>query len=115
MQGLDDVARIAGETVADPMGTVGQFVDDIRNIATHGVGDGYWEESWEHTKDVIEKTPLVGTVVDGYNQIATGLGDKGVVGFAEEMYEGGTALAGEAYEAAGNAVRSVYDYLKSMW
>ena len=115
LQGLDEVARIAGETVADPMGTVGQFVDDIRNIATHGVGDGYWEESWEHTKDVIEKTPLVGTVVDGYNQIATGLGDKGVVGFAEEMYEGGTALAGEAYEAAGNAVGSVYDYLKSMW
>ncbi len=115
LQGLDDLANIASETVVDPVGTVGQFVDDVRNIVTHGVGDGYWEESWEHTKDVIEKTPLVGTVVDGYNQIATGLGDKGVVGFAEEMYEGGSALAGEAYEAAGNAVGGVYDYLKNMW
>ncbi len=115
LQGLDHVASIASETVVDPVGTVGQFVDDIRNIATHGVGDGYWEESWEHTKDVIEKTPLVGTVVDGYNQIASGLGDKGVGGFAEEMYEGGAALAGEAYEAAGNAVGGVYDYLKKMW
>ncbi len=115
LQGLDHIANIASETVVDPVGTVGQFVDDVRNIVTHGVGDGYWEESWEHTKDVIEKTPLVGTVVDGYNQIATGLGDKGVVGFAEEMYEGGSALAGEAYEAAGNAVGSVYDYLKNMW
>jgi hypothetical protein len=115
LQGLDHIANIASETVVDPVGTVGQFVDDIRNIAANGVGDGYWEESWEHTKDVIEKTPLVGTVVDGYNQIATGLGDKGLGGFAEEMYEGGAALAGEAYEAAGNAVGSVYDYLKSMW
>ena len=115
LQGLDHLARIAGETIADPVETVGQFVDDVRNIVTHGVGDGYWEESWEHTKDVIEKTPLVGTVVDGYNQIASGLGDKGVAGFAEEMYEGGAALAGEAYEAAGNAVGGVYDYLKNMW
>ena len=58
---------------------------------------------------MIEKTPLVGTVVDGYNQIAAGIGESGVVGFAEEMYEGGTALAGEAYEAAGNAVGGAYD------
>ena len=115
LEGLDHVARIAGDTVVDPAGTVGQFVDDIRNIATHGVGDGYWEESWNHTVDVIEKTPLVGTVVDGYNQIATGIGESGVAGFAGEMYEGGTALAGEAYEAAGNAVGGAYDYLKNMW
>ena len=115
LQGLDEVARIVSETVADPMGTVGQFVDDIKNVATYGVGDGYWEESWDHTRDVIEKTPLVGTVVDGYNLFASGLGEQGVVGFAEEMYEGGTALAGEAYDAAGNAVGDVYDYLKDMW
>ena len=115
LQGLDHVANIAGDTVADPTGTVDQFVDDIKNIATYGVGDGYWEDSWDHTVDVIEKTPLVGTVVDGYNQIASGLGDKGAVGFVEEMYEGGSALAGEAYEAAGGAVGGAYDYLKSMW
>lgn len=115
LEGLDHLARIAGDTVVDPAGTVGQFVDDIKNIATHGVGDGYWEESWNHTVDVIEKTPLVSTVVDGYNQIATGIGESGVGGFAEEMYEGGTALAGEAYEAVGNAVGGAYDYLKNMW
>jgi hypothetical protein len=113
LQGLDQVAAVASDLAVDPATTVGQFVDDVRTIVTNGVGDGFWEEAGGQAKDVLERTPLVGTVVSGYEAIASGIGESGVTGFAGEMAEGAAALGGEAVDAVGNAVSDTYDYLRS--
>ena len=117
LQGLNHLASAASEVIADPSTTVGQFVDDVRNIYDHGVGDGFWNEAAQNTANVIKNTPVAGTVYDGYQQIASGIAEQGVSDFASEMAEGAYALGQEAYNAAGdavsNAASSTYDYLRS--
>ena len=61
-----------------------------------------------NTEAALDRTPLLGQVVDGWNKIAWGLGESGAVGFGQEMVEGGYYLA---EETAGRAV----DYLRSFW
>ncbi len=113
--GLDSVAGAVAELVTDPGTTVGQFVDDVKSIYNQGVlGDsGYWSEALDHTRDVIAKTPVLGTVASGYQQLAEGIGEQGVVGFGQEMYEGGAALAGEAVSTVADAASGAVDYVKS--
>jgi hypothetical protein len=117
LQGLNHLASAASEVIADPSTTIGQFVDDVRNIYDHGVGDGFWNEAAQNTANVIKNTPVAGTVYDGYQQIASGIAEQGVGDFASEMAEGAYGLAEEAYNAAGdavsNAASSTYDYLRS--
>ena len=115
LQGLDSVAGAAAELVTDPATTVGQFVDDCRQIWNQGVlGDsGYWSDALAHTTDVITKTPVIGTVAQGYQQLADGIGEQGVIGFGQEMAEGGVALAGEAVTAAADAASGAVDYVRS--
>jgi len=117
LQGLNHLASAASEVIADPTTTIGQFVDDVRNIYNHGVGDGFWNEAAQNTANVIKNTPVAGTVYDGYQQIFSGIAEQGVTDFAGEMAEGAYGLAEETYNAAGdavsNAASSTYDYLRS--
>jgi hypothetical protein len=114
--GYNEVLGAAGELAADPAGTVGQFVDDVKNIITQGVGDGYWEDAGMQAKNVLDKTPVVGMVAGGYEAIAEGIGEAGSVsGFVGEMGEGAAALGGEAVEAVANAGSSAVDYIKSFF
>ena len=115
LQGLDHVMGGASEVTADPVAATSGFVQDVKNIYQQGVGDGFWQESWQHTQSVLEKTPLVGTVVNGYNEVATGVGESGVGGFTQDMVEGGAALTVEAMEAARDGARSGYDYIRSFF
>jgi len=107
LQGLDHVISSASNLVNDPSTTVGGFVNDVRDIYEHGVGDGYWQESLTHTQQVIEKTPLVGTVVSGYKAAY----QEGLGGIAE----GAWALGGEGIDAVGNAASSAANYLRSFF
>lgn len=117
LQGLNDLASAASEVIVDPTTTVGQFVDDVRNIYNHGVGDGFWDEALNHTANVIKNTPVAGTIYDGYHQVFSGVAEQGVTGFASEMAEGAYALGQEAYDAAANsladAANSTYNYIRS--
>jgi hypothetical protein len=65
---------------------------------------------------VADGVPLLGTVARGYGEMAAGIGDQGVLGFAQEMNEGYEALRQEAYDAAAeagaSAARATYDYLQ---
>ena len=103
--------------VADPTTTVGQFVDDVKNIYNYGVGDGFWNEALDTTVGVIQNTPIADQVYDGYHQVFSGIADQGVTNFASEMAEGAWALGGEAYDSAANSVTnaagSAYDYVRS--
>jgi hypothetical protein len=117
LQGLNDLASAASEVIADPSTTIGQFVDDVRNIYNNGVGDGFWDEAAQNTANVIKNTPVAGTIYDGYHQVFSGIAEQGVTDFAGEMAEGAYALGQEAYNAAGdavsNAASATYDYLRS--
>jgi hypothetical protein len=117
LQGLNDLASVASDVIVDPTTTIGQFVDDVKNIYNYGVGDGFWNEAVDNTANVIKNTPVAGTIYDGYHQVFQGIADQGVGNFASEMAEGASALGGEAYDAAANAVTnaagSVYDYVRS--
>jgi hypothetical protein len=116
LQGYDDLFNAAANLAYDPAGTVGQLVDDVKDIWNHGVGDGYWEEAASHTKDVIDKTPVIGMVAGGYEAIAEGIGEAGSVGgFVTEMGEGASALGGEAVEAVANAGSTAVNYIKSFF
>lgn len=107
LQGVDHVARIASETIVDPGETLGQFAEDVSNIYEHGVGEGYWEEVVDNTEDALSRTPLVGQVVEGYNQLATGVGESGW-GFPQEMAEG-------AYYLAEETATGAVEYIRSFW
>jgi hypothetical protein len=117
LQGINHLFSAAGDLVADPSTTVGQFVDDVKNIYNHGVGDGFWSEAVDTTAEVIKNTPLANTIYDGYHQVFSGIAEQGVTGFASEMAEGAWALGGEAYDAAANtladAANSSYNYIRS--
>jgi hypothetical protein len=117
LQGLNDLASVASDVIVDPTTTIGQFVDDVKNIYDYGVGDGFWNEAVDNTANVIKNTPVAGTIYDGYHQVFQGIADQGVSNFAGEMGEGAYALGQEAYDAtssaASNAARSTYDYLRS--
>ncbi|MBN1369594.1 MAG: hypothetical protein JW954_05100 [Dehalococcoidaceae bacterium] len=113
LQGWDHLTTSVSEVIVDPVHEAKSLVNDAINMVKYGVGDGFWTESWEHTKGVLQDTPLVGQVINGYNEIATGIGESGVGGFAQEMYEGGTALAGEAAEYVADSAKSAYNYIKS--
>jgi len=119
LQGLNDLASAASEVIADPTTTIGQFVDDVRNIYNHGVGDGFWDEALNNTANVIKNTPVAGTIYDGYHQVFSGVAEQGVTDFASEMAEGAYALGQEAYDAAGNALAdaadSTYKYIRSFF
>jgi hypothetical protein len=115
LQGLDHVARIAADLAVEPTTTLGQFAHDVQNIYTHGVGDGYWQEAGSHAIDVVERTPLLGNVTQGYKELATGIGESGVGGFAQEMGEGAMALAGEGFDAVSSAASNTLGYLSSFF
>jgi hypothetical protein len=116
LQGYDDIFNAASNLAVDPSTTVGQFVNDVKDIYNHGVGDGYWEDAGMHTKDVLDKTPIVGMVAGGYEAIAAGIGESGSVGgFVSDMSEGAAALGGEAVEGVANAGSSAVKYIKSFF
>ena len=116
LEGYNEIFGAAAELAADPSGTVGQFVDDVKNIWNEGVGDGYWEQAGAQAKDVIDKAPVIGMVAGGYEAIAEGIGEAGSVGgFVEEMGEGAVALGGEAIEGVANAGSAAVDYIKSFF
>ena len=114
LQGYNDIFNAAANLGADPSTTVGQFVNDVKDIYNQGVGDGYWDDAGSHTKDVIDKTPVIGLVTSGYEAVAAGIGEAGSVGgFVNEMGEGAAALGGEAVESVANAGSSAVKYIKS--
>jgi len=117
LQGVNYLTQAAAEVVADPTTTIGQFVDDVKNIYNYGVGDGFWDESLNQTVGVIKNTPVAAQIYDGYHQVFSGIAEQGVTGFASEMAEGAWALGGETYDAAANSVTnaagSAYDYVRS--
>jgi hypothetical protein len=119
LQGINYLTQAAAEVVADPSITIGQFVEDVKNIASYGVGDGFWSEAVNSTADVIKNTPVANVIYDGYHQVFQGMADQGVVDFAVEMAEGYQALKDEATQAAQDAVvnagRSAYDYVRSFF
>ena len=121
LRGLSEATRVATNP-PDP----DQFVEDSATLArvlwddvtgggdTGGMGPGFWEEQAQHANAQIRGVPVVGTVFDGYAQMASGLEEQGVAGFSTEMYEGGAALAEEgvmlASETADQATDVVADY-----
>jgi hypothetical protein len=117
LQGINYLTQAAAEVVADPSTTIGQFVDDVKNIYNYGPGDNFWDESLDQTVNVIKNTPIADQVYDGYHQIFTGIAEQGVGDFATEMAEGAYALGGEAIDAGAkavsNAAGSAYDYVRS--
>jgi hypothetical protein len=117
LQGINYLTQAAAEVVADPTTTVGQFVDDVKNIYNYGPGDNFWNDSLNQTVDVIKNTPVAGTIYDGYHQVFQGIADQGVGNFAGEMAEGAYALGQEGWnagvEGASNAASSAYDYVRS--
>lgn len=115
LQGYDEVFNAAANLAYDPGGTVGQLVEDVQNIWNHGVGDGYWEEAGMHTKEIIDKAPVIGMVAGGYEAVAEGIGEAGVGGFVTEMGEGAVALGGEAIEGVASAGGAAIDYIKSFF
>jgi hypothetical protein len=128
LRGLSQATRAA----TDPP-TPSQFAEDATNIgramyeevtgsggAEGGMGPGFWEEIAEHNNETVRGIPVVGTVFDGYAQVASGIEEGGVGGFSTEMYEGAAALADEgammaseqasaAYEAASQQASAAYD------
>jgi len=117
LQGINYLTQAAAEVVADPSTTIGQFVDDVKNIYNYGPGDNFWNESLDHTVNVIKNTPIADQVYDGYHQVFSGIADQGLGNFATEMAEGAYALGGEAIDAGAtavsNAAGSAYDYVRS--
>jgi hypothetical protein len=117
LQGINYLTQAAAEVVADPTTTVGQFVDDVKNIYNYGPGDNFWNDSLNQTVDVIKNTPVAGTIYDGYHQVFQGVADQSVGNFAGEMAEGAYALGQEGWnagvESASNAASSAYDYVRS--
>jgi hypothetical protein len=105
LQGLDHVMRIASEMGVDPKGTVGDFVQDLKTIYDHGVGEGYWTDAANHTVDVLHNTPVVGHVIKGYEEISTAAGEM----YADIEQRGiGEAAKGAARDVA-NVAGYVYD------
>jgi hypothetical protein len=98
------VTQAAAEVIADPTATIGQFVDDVKNIYNYGPGDNFWNDALNSTAEVIKNTPVAGTIYDGYHQVFQGIADQGIGNFAGEMAEGAYALGGEAIDAGLNAV-----------
>ncbi|HEX7166038.1 MAG TPA: hypothetical protein VF230_03560 [Acidimicrobiales bacterium] len=115
LEGLDAIASAGSELLVSPTTTVSQFVDDVSNIITHGVGDDFWDQAGTHTKEVIDKTPVIGMVANGYEAIAEGVGESGVSGFATEMGEGAIALGGEAVSAVADAGSSAVRFIKGFF
>jgi len=117
LQGINYLTQAAAEVVADPTTTIGQFVDDVKNIYNYGPGDNFWNDSLNQTVDVIKNTPVAGTIYDGYHQVFQGIADQGVGNFAGEMAEGAYALGQEGWnagvEGVSNAAGSAYDYVRS--
>ena len=113
LQGINYLTQAAAEVVADPTTTIGQFVDDVKNIYNYGPGDNFWNDTLNSSVDVIKNTPVAGTIYDGYHQVFQGIADQGLGDFAGEMAEGAYASAGEAYDAAANAAGSAYNYVRS--
>ena len=113
LEGLGHLTRIAVEVGVDPQTELGQFVDDVQTIWTHGVGEGYWEEARETTVSAIKRTPMLGTIAQGYEELATGIGESGVTGFAGEMAEGAWALAGEGADALADSAGRASTWIRS--
>lgn len=117
LQGINHLFSVAGDVIADPSTTVGQFFSDVGNIMKYGVGDGFWDEALNHTVGVIKETPIANTIYEGYHEIFSGVAQQGVTDFASEMAEGAYALAAETYDAAANsladAANSTYNYIRS--
>jgi hypothetical protein len=89
----------------------------VKNIYNFGPGDNFWNDALNSSVQVIENTPVAGTIYDGYHQVFQGIADQGIGNFAGEMAEGAYALGGEAIDAGanavGNAASSAYDYVRS--
>ncbi|MBK9180759.1 MAG: hypothetical protein IPM45_14565 [Acidimicrobiales bacterium] len=113
LQGLDHITRIAIETGMDPRTTVGDLLNDVRTIATHGVGDGYWDGAIQQTGDTLRQTPVVGSVVKGYDEIAAGIGERGVGGFASDVVEGGGAWVSQTAEEIGDGASRAANWVRS--
>jgi hypothetical protein len=117
LQGINHLMSGVSEVITDPSTTVGQFFSDAGTILKYGVGDGFWSEAVDTTAEVIKNTPIANTIYDGYHQVFSGVAQQGVTGFASEMAEGASALAGEAYDAAANSLadgaNATYKYIKS--
>lgn len=105
LQGYAELAQAVGDP-PDPA----QFGRDLATMVevawddaigggdTGGFGADFWQAQADHANQTVRGVPVVGTVYDGYAQIASGIEEQGVSGFATEMQEGASALGEEAYD-----------------
>ena len=115
LEGWSHIAQTVAEWTADPGYEASSLWSDVQNMWEHGVGDDYWSEAVDTTTSAIKRTPLLGTIAQGYEEIATGIGESGVTGFASEMAEGASALAGEAYDAVSDSASRAANYVWNLF
>ena len=88
LEGIAYLTNIAAEVIVDPSKWMNDVANDCQSIWDNGVGDDYWSKAVDTSVSAITRTPLIGTVAQGVAEIASGIGESGVSGFATEMAEG---------------------------